>query len=68
MVCATDWLEKLLAKHDIDEGERAHWRNLVERGVRPPQSLLPRVKGSPLLAEILDKLSEPFAHYYRGRR
>ena len=65
---ANDWLTDLLDKHEIPDWERVHWRALVEDHAQPPQGLRCRFRGSPLLAEILEKLSEPFAHYYRGRR
>ena len=61
MVCATkDWLEQLLDKHSIDAGERVRWRALVVKGVRPPQGLRCRFRGSPLLHDILEHLSKRF--------
>jgi len=66
---ANDWLERLLDKHSIDdEEERQCWRNLVEDHARPPQGLRCRFRGSPLLHDILEKLSEPFALYYENYR
>ena len=65
-------LPEILQRHGIHSQFHEEFRALVEDGVRPSADLRTRLRRvanyRACLKEILERLSEPFAHLYRYRK
>ena len=59
-------LSEILRRHRVDPQFDAEMHALVEQGQRPSAALRAKLRTSyaACLAEILEILSQPFAHYY----